>query len=215
MLDQVQHTLRTRIGIEDLKDLLIKNEKHKSILNTAHNIWLCVEYSPKDLAHSKGVSDIPEAPRDPESDSQKLANTIFILQAAIVVKLVGGSTNNNKFKNVSAEYYHYKKRRNKAEAERIYGSEFITMVEEFKRTYETYFKRIKQEAYADKYAKLAEVLGEERTKYLLTTDYDSYSKLLQLIFKDNFFTNEYVDLSKTTTPEERAQLLELGIEVRI
>lgn len=204
--------LRARIGIEDLKDLLIKDEKHKSILNTTHNIWLCVEYSATELAHSKGESDIPE---DSESDSQKLANTIFILQAAIVVKLVGGSTNNKNFKNVTIEYYHYKKRRTKAEAEEIYGTEFITMVEKFKATYETYFKRIKKEEYAKKHAKLAEVLGEERTKYLLSTDYDPYSKLLQLIKKDNFFTNEYVDLSNTTTPDERAQLLKLGIDVQI
>ena len=212
MVLQTNH-LRARIGLEDLKELLFEREKHKSILNPAHNIWLCVEYtSAKELAHSKGISDIPE---DSEGYAQKLANTIFILQAAIVVRLIGGSTNSSNFKNVSVEYYHWKQKKSKAQAEKIYGTEFITLVEEFKRTYETYFKRIKQEAYAEKYAKLAEVLGEERTNYLLTTDYDPYSKLLQLIFKDNFFKNEYVDLSNTTTPEERAQLLELGIEVRI
>ena len=216
MSEQVQHTLRTKIGMEDLKDLLIKDEKHRVILNPEHQVWLCInENSAKDLAHSKGVSDILEAEEDPEGHAQELANTIFILQASIVVKLVGGSTNNNKFKNVSAEYYLYRKRISKDKAEREYGTEFITIVEEFKETYETYFKQIKKEEYARKYAKLAEILGEEKANYLLNTNYSPEAKLLHLVSIDGFFSNQYGDMAGNTTHEERAQLLELGIEVRI
>ncbi len=188
-----QTNLRARIGLEGIKDLLIKDEKHYAILNPEHQVWLCVNHgSATELAHSK-TKDLP-------AHAQGLANTIFVLRGAVVIRLLHG---------VTTEYYLYKKRISKQKAAREYGTEFITLVEEFKATYGSYFKQIKQEAYAQKYAKLAEVLGEERARELIK------SEQLELVSIDGFFSNLYVDLSQTTTLDERAQLLELGLDVQI
>ena len=196
MLDQVQHILRTRLSIEDIKDLLIKDEKHYAILNPKHQVWLCVNHnSATELAHSLD-----------SAFAQELADKIFVLRGAVVVRLLFG---------VTTEYYLYRKRISKKKAEREYGTEFVNMVEEFKGTYETYFKQIKKEEYAKKYAKLAEVLGEEKANYLLNTDYNPEAKLLHLVSIDGFFSNTYGDMAENTTTEERAQLLELGIKVQI
>ena len=190
MLDQVQHSLRTRLSIGDIKDLLIKDEKHYAILNPKHQIWLCINHnSATELAHSLD-----------SAFAQELADKIFVLRGAVVIRLLHG---------VTTEYYLYRKRISKTKAEREYGTEFISMVEKFKATYETYFKQIKKEEYTRKYAKLAEVLGEEKASNLIKTEQ------LELISIDGFFSNIYLDHSQTTTTSERSQLLELGIEIRI
>ena len=184
--------LRTRIGIEDLKALLREDEKENEEDEKESRVILCAQNQIWLLVNENSATD--------------LADTIFTLKSAIVVQLLYG---------VKIEYYYYKKRIDIDKAKKIYGIKFINKTEKFKRTYETYFKHIKKEEYAKKYAKLAEVLGEEKANYLLNTNYTSKAKLLHLVSIDGFFSNQYGDMAGNTTHEERIQLLELGIEVRI
>ncbi|MCE7748935.1 MAG: hypothetical protein GPJ51_11090 [Candidatus Heimdallarchaeota archaeon] len=126
-----------------------------------------------------------------DSSATELVNIIFHVKGAVVINCCNG---------VSTEYYHYKKKIARDRAE----SGIATMLEGFRRTYETYYNHIQKEVRTKHYAILAEILEEERAKIIHN---------IPVVKKLNNI--DYFDQGNITTPEERQQIEELGLNVGI
>lgn len=126
-----------------------------------------------------------------DSSATELVNIIFPVKGAVIINCCNG---------VSTEYYHYKKEIARDCAE----SEVATMLEGFRRTYETYYKHIQKEVRTKHYAILSETLGEDRAKALINCPNI-----------DKITNQAYNDYKTITSFEERQLLREQGLEIAI